>query len=602
MQNIPRPEHPRPDFYRPDWLNLNGEWEFGFDDDCVGIRDHWYQPGKHFDSKIVVPFCYQSKLSGIHFDEKHEVMWYRRAFMVPESMKGKQILLRFGAVDFECDVFVNGFKVGSHRGGYTPFALNITDLVCDGENDLCVRVSDPYDCTQPRGKQNWEDQWFGCWYTPTSGIWQTVYLEAAGLPYILSAHVTPDIEDGVATLRITLNEKPQKPVRADITVSIDGEFYRGQSQMLDERSMRVTIDMVKGDKITGFRKWCEEDPALYDVEIKLDGGDQVNTYFGMRKIEIKDGYVLLNKKPVYQRLILDQGYWPESLITPPSDEAIRADLEWTRRFGYNGARKHQKLEDPRYYYWADKMGLVVWGEIPSPYEFTQESVRNLMDTVAGFVERDFNHPSLIAWVPLNESWGVDRIYRDKRMQSCANMLYYQTKALDGTRLVSNNDGWEVCKTDIFGLHDYAATGEDLAKHFESRELIEKITNDHHMAYAHGIQPDGSEAFLLTEYGGIAMDGEDAQDGAWGYHDKASDEEAFFERYASLQDAVLKIPYCQGYCYTQLTDVQQEINGLLTADRKPKVDVRRFSRLTINPQGRLDRFAEMNLTGKNDLFS
>ena len=594
MKNIPRAEHPRPDFVRPDWLNLNGEWEFAFDDACAGISEGWHLPGKHFQGKIVVPFCYQCKLSGVDIQDKHEMMWYRRSFEVPASMRDKQVLLRFGAVDFECDVFVNGMKAGEHRGGYTPFALNITDLLQEGENDLCVRVSDPYDCTQPRGKQNWKDKWFGCWYTPTSGIWQTVYLEAAGSPYILSAHITPDIDAGTATLRLVLNEAPKTPVRAEVNVSIEGRFVRGQSQLLTERSQRIVIDMVSGDEITGFRKWCEEDPALYDVEIKLDSGDEVRTYFGMRSIEVKDGYVLLNKRPIYQRLILDQGYWPDSLITPPSDEAIRADLEWTRRFGYNGARKHQKLEDPRYYYWADRMGLLIWGEVPSAYEFTQESVRNLSDTLAGFIDRDFNHPSLIAWVPLNESWGVDRIYRDKRMQSAANMLYYEAKALDGTRLVSNNDGWEVCKTDIFGLHDYAATGSDLAKHFESRDTVEIIANDHHMSYAEGVEPTGKEAFLLTEYGGIAFD-EASEEGAWGYHGKVKDEEAFFKRYSSLQEAALKIPYCQGYCYTQLTDVQQEINGLLTPDRRPKVNPKRFAALTINPEGRLDRFTEQNMS-------
>ena len=300
----------------------------------------------------------------------------------------------------------------------------------------------------------------------------------------------------------------------------------------------------------------------------------------MRKIEVRDGIVLLNNEPLYQRLVLDQGYWPESLITPPSDDAIRADIEWTKKFGYNGARKHQKLEDPRYYYWADKLGLLVWEEIPSAYEFTNESIDNLSQTLTGGIERDFNHPSVIAWVPLNESWGVDRIFQDKRMQACANMLYDQVKAMDGTRLVSVNDGWENTRTDIFGLHDYAATGDVLAKHFADRAYVEKHSCDHHMAYVADFQPTGKEAFLLTEYGGIAF--EEGDENTWGYHDKVADEEAFFVRYKSLTDAARAIPYCQGYVYTQLTDVQQETNGLLTPDRKPKVDVDRFRSLTINP--------------------
>ena len=283
-------------------------------------------------------------------------------------MKGKRLLLRFGAVDYACEVYVNGRSAGAHTGGYTPFALDITELVAEGENDLCVHTRSRVDCTQPRGKQNWKDHWFGCWYTPTSGIWQSVYLEAAGSPYLLSAHVTPDIDAGTASLRLTLNEAPVQPVSAKVTVSIEGKVFRAQAQTLTERSQRVLIDMVDGGDIQGFRKWSPDDPALYDVHIELDSGDDVTTYFGMRSVEVKDGYVLLNKQPLYQRLVLDQGYWPESLLTPPSDEAIRADIEWTKRFGYNGARKHQKVEDPRYYYWADKMGLLVWGEIPSAYE------------------------------------------------------------------------------------------------------------------------------------------------------------------------------------------------------------------------------------------
>ena len=578
--SIPRPEHPRPDFMRPQWMNLNGEWQFAFDDDDVGRREGWQTPGHALASRITVPFCYQCELSGVHDETYHPRMWYRRTFALPAEMQGQRILLRFGAVDFACEVFVNGRMAGTHRGGYTAFELDVTDYLTDGENDLCLRVEDFHDCTQPRGKQLWLDKWFGCWYVPTSGIWQTVYLEAAGPVYVKTAHITPDIDAGTASLRLTLSEIPAQPVTAKVKVSFRGETVLEQTMAMRQRSQRMVLDMVHGYNIVGFFEWKPGDPALYDVEIELDGGDRVQTYFGMRKIEVRDGIVLLNNEPLYQRLVLDQGYWPESLITPPSDDAIRADIEWTKKFGYNGARKHQKLEDPRYYYWADKLGLLVWEEIPSAYEFTNESIDNLSQTLTGGIERDFNHPSVIAWVPLNESWGVDRIFQDKRMQACANMLYDQAKAMDGTRLVSVNDGWENTRTDIFGLHDYAATGDVLAKHFADRAYVEKHSCDHHMAYVADFQPTGKEAFLLTEYGGIAF--EEGDENTWGYHDKVADEEAFFVRYKSLTDAARAIPYCQGYVYTQLTDVQQETNGLLTPDRKPKVDVDRFRSLTINP--------------------
>ncbi len=583
MNQIPRAEHPRPDFMRPDWLNLNGQWEFSFDDANVGVTEHWFMPGHHLAGEITVPFCYQCEMSGINDQSKHPVMWYRRSFEVPASMAGKQVLIRFGAVDYACDVYVNGQCIGSHEGGYTPFSVNATPFLQAGENDLCLRVEDYPDCTQPRGKQNWLDEPFECWYTPVSGIWQTVYLEAVGNPYLLSAHIQPDLDAGTATLTLTLDSIPQTSVDAQITVTLKGEEVVRQTMSMNQRTQRVIMDMVSGANVWGFKRWTPKSPTLYDVKIVLSSGDEVSTYFGMRSIEVKDGWILLNKKPLYQRLILDQGYWPESLLTPPSDEAIRTDIEWTLKLGYNGARKHQKVEDPRYYYWADKMGLLVWGEVPSAYEYTGKTAANLSRTFAEFIDRDFNHPSLIVWVPLNESWGVERIYRDKQMQGCASMLYHQAKAMDGARIVSTNDGWEHTQTDILGLHDYAAYGDVLGKHFADREVLNTHTNWHHMSYVEGAVPSSKEAVMLTEYGGIAFD--EGGEETWGYHGKVKDEEMFFARYQSLTEAARAIPYCQGYCYTQLTDVHQEINGVLTADRKPKVDPERFARITINPEGR-----------------
>jgi beta-galactosidase/beta-glucuronidase len=591
QQIIPRPEHPRPDFFRPDWLNLNGEWQFAFDEQDQGFALGYTNPGHTLPLRIQVPFAHECEASGLNDKRFSKVLWYRRSFAVPAAMQNRRVLLRFGAVDYRCEVFVNGVSAGSHVGGYTPFALDVTRLLREGENDLCVRVEDDRDCTQPRGKQYWKDGWMGCWYTPTSGIWQTVYLEATGDNYLKSAHIVPNIDQATATFLINLATIPQKPLNAEITISFNGQIVRRLTTLVNQRMTEVTVSMSDGDLLEGFHTWSPAAPNLYDVKIRLlDGSatlDEVDTYFGMRKVEVKDGWVLLNNRPLYQRLVLDQGYWPESMLTPPSDEAIRADLEWTKKLGYNGARKHQKLEDPRYYYWADKLGLLIWGELPSAYEFTSEMVHNLSDTLTGFIDRDFNHPSIIAWVPLNESWGVTRIYNNKRMQETANMLYRQAKALDDTRLVSVNDGWEQVTTDIFGLHDYAATGEAIERHFRDREETTLHSCDWRMACCDGFTPTGKEAFMVTEYGGIAF-----QDGAggdtWGYHDKVSDEEAFFARFKSVNDAVRAISYCQGYCYTQLTDVQQETNGLLTPDRKPKVDVERFRALNINPDNRVGR--------------
>lgn len=594
QMDIPRGEHPRPDFRRETYASLNGVWRFSYDDEDKGLQQKWYLPGKEFPLAITVPFCYQSRMSGLGSEEAHSILWYRRGFMVPDEMRGKRLLLRFGAVDWACRVFLNGVEVGNHTGGYTPFAVDISLALREGENDLCVRVEDPPDVTQPRGKQYWDSGVMGCWYTPSSGIWQSVYLEAVGDIYLQRLHVRPDIDRHQALVLLSLNRIPDRPVLFTFTLSYEDRFLRTYTLHAREKDIRFPMDMQIDGLIEGILWWTPEEPRLYDlkVSLSLDGveEDTVNSYFGMRKVELRDGHILLNGRPLYQRLVLDQGYWPDSLLTPPSDEAIREDIEWTKRFGYNGARKHQKIEDPRYYYWADRLGLLVWGELPSAYAFSHDSVRRLSDTMLEFIDRDYNHPCIIAWVPLNESWGVNRILTDANQQAFSRMLYQLCKAADGTRLVSANDGWEQTTTDICAIHDYTASGEDLAIHFASREQVEAIGADVRLAWAFGEVPTGREAFMVTEYGGIAFSVLGAQGSiggmdTWGYHDKVDSEEAFFARFDSATSAIRALPYCRGYCYTQLTDVMQEVNGLLTPDRKPKVDPDRFAGLNVNPKAR-----------------
>lgn len=583
---IPRSEHPRPDFMRDTYFNLNGEWRFAFDDEDIGLREGWQKPGHELPLTITVPFAYQSKSSGIGpTDEIHPILWYRRAFTVPEDMAGKRVLLRFGAVDYACRVYVNGDMVGCHEGGYTPFAFDITNVLTDGDNDLCLRVEDAPDCTQPRGKQYWHRGLMGCWYTPVSGIWQTVYLEAAGERMFTRVHVTPDVDRHLFTAELALDAMPEPGTEAELTVSFGGEAYRSVRVTVADRVTRVPVDMIARGGMDSVRLWWPSSPDLYDLDVRLvQGGetvDRVRTYFGMRKVAVKGGRVYLNNRPIYQRLVLDQGYWPDSLLTPPSDDAIRGDVEMTLKLGYNGARKHQKVEDPRYYYWADRLGLMVWGEVPSAYDYSEDTARRLMDTLSGFIDRDFNHPSIVCWVPLNESWGVPQIYTDQRQQETARTLYHLAKSLDGTRLCGSNDGWEQAETDVCGLHDYAAKGDTLAAHFASREAVEAHGCDSRACYVEGCAPTGDEAFLITEYGGIAftnigLQGELGGMETWGYHDKVTSEDRFFERYAALTKAIRAIPYCQGYCYTQLTDVMQEVNGILTPERELKVDLRRFA--------------------------
>ncbi len=593
LRSQERLAHPRPSFVRPLWQSLDGPWRFAFDDEDQGLKKGWQAKGQDFPMTINVPFTYQTELSGINTADYHPILWYQRQFEVPAEMQKGRVLLRFGAVDDSCAVYVNGQYAGGHKGGYTPFAVDATPFLKKGVNNLVVRVVDTRDVSQPRGKQYWEDGLMGCWYTPCSGIWQTVYLEGLPGSGIETVHVTPDIDNYSATVTVDLEQAPVGNETIEYLVMFEGREVRRITSTVKDQRYQLTLDMRDGSKVDSLRLWSPHSPNLYDlhVTLKRDGKvqDEVSTYFGMRKVSIQSGEVLLNNTPIYQRLILDQGYWPDSLLTPPDAEAIKKDVEYIKAFGYNGVRKHQKIEDPRFYYWCDRLGLLVWGELPSAYEYTNEAVANLSHTMTEFIKRDYNHPSIIAWVPLNESWGVREIFSNKQQQDASIMLYYLCKALDPTRLVSGNDGWEQTVTDISAIHDYAARGEDIAKHFATREHVEQGAASHRMAFAEGFTSSPDSAFLVTEYGGIAMtvkgkQGKMANMETWGYHDKVESEEAFMERFISVTDAIRALPYCRGYCYTQLTDVMQEVNGLLLPDRTPKVDPKLFAKHNINPEG------------------
>jgi len=572
--NIPRSEFPRPDFERKIWLNLNGSWDFCFDDKDQGIAERWFNPNftNAFTLSIMVPFCFQSKNSGIRDESDHEILWYRRKFDLNKDFDNKRTILHFGAVDYQTDVWLNGAHVGFHKGGNVSFAMEISPFVKKSGNVLVVRVVDRNDLSQPRGKQYWKDGRDRCWYTRTSGIWQTVWLEAVGEYYIENFFISPDIDASRVSIEVELDSTP-----------IDGEFEAAVSfsdkkvvtvsQTISSRIFTLSIDLKQMDGVDDIHLWSPSNPQLYQISFSLhaDGEiqDEVKSYFGMRKISVRNGMILLNNRPLYQRLVLDQGYWPDSLLTPPSDEAIVHDIELAKQLGFNGARKHQKVEDPRYYYWADRLGFLVWGEMPSAYEFSSDEAENLVIEFIEFIKRDRNHPSIITWVPLNESWGVRNIVANSEQQALSRLLAEIAHTFDGTRLVSSNDGWEQTRTDICGIHFYAVDGDSLSKIFANKEQLMSAAASDRMIYAEGYQYRG-EPVLLTEFGGIAFKNE--KTGSWGYHHPANSEEEFLKRFGSLFEAVRNIGYLSGYCYTQLYDVEQEVNGLANADRKLKVSL------------------------------
>jgi beta-galactosidase/beta-glucuronidase len=575
---IPRPELPRPDFARQDWRTLNGRWDFAFDDDDRGLRERWFDGMHAFPRAIVVPYTFQSKLSGIADTAFHDVVWYRRSIAVPAEWRNRRVLLNFGAVDYEATVWVNGEHAGDHTGGHVGFSLDITDHLKPADNVVVVRVYDPgTDRTIPRGKQYWQPASASIFYTRTTGLWQPVWIEAAGATRIAAIRITPDIDRAQATIAVDLASASQAttPTRAPLTLrvtaTLDGVVQASSETTITTSSASAVL------ALPNQRLWSPDRPTLYDIKLELVSNgaviDRVDSYFGQRKIAFHDGQMYLNNAPYFLRFALDQGYWPESVLTPPSDEAIQYDIKMTKAFGLNGVRKHQKAEDPRFLYYADKMGLLVWGEMANAQEYSPEYAARFTREWQEIVARDYNHPAIVAWVPINESWGVPQILTNAEQQAHAKALYQLIKSLDPTRPVVDNDGWEhTSDTDILTLHDYARTGDLLAKKYESLRIDPShIPRNGRDALVFGATYNGAP-FMLTEFGGIAYRvGAPGAANEWGYSGIETSREAFLARLDGLVKAIRQNPVWAGFCYTQLTDVEQEINGLMTFDRKPKVD-------------------------------
>ena len=567
-----RKEYPRPQFRRENWQSLNSEWEFAFDDKNEGIKSGLWQGKKALPLKINVPFSYEYPASGVGDTAQHDVVWYRRTFAIAEGNGGSRALLCFNAADYQTDVWLNGVHILTHTGGFTPFSADITDILKEGENVLVVRCEDTLNDAVPRGKQSWTGSPFSCFYVPNTGIWQSVWLEFFGEDCIAEHSLFCDYDKTelygeLATLYGSADE-------AEIAVVFDGKLIKRERLTLRGRHNNYRFTLPKD--YTDDYSWSPENPRLLYVDFALyKGGKQIDlahTRIGMRKISVDEhGKICLNNRPYYQRLVLDQGYWQESGLTPPSAEALRKDIELTKAMGFNGARKHQKLEDPYFCYYAEELGFLTWCEMPSAYRFCAEETAAITKEWQEIVRAGRNCTSNVCYVPLNESWGAREIATDERQKAFARSLYFLTKSLDPTRLISTNDGFEVVNpTDILGVHDYdAEKAEDFAKYANGYDGMHP---QGFALFAEGEKYAG-EPVLLTEFGGRAFQ-TDAKGEAWGYSGAAQNEEAFLKQLGSIMQGVYSCNF-QGYCYTQLTDVQQEVNGLLYADRQPKADLERL---------------------------
>ena len=559
MTQIPRPEYPRPQFVRDNWINLNGTWQFSFDEPV-------------FDRQITVPFAFQSKLSGIGVTERHDIVWYRRTFIIPDEWSEKRILLHFGAVDYKCRVRINDEFIGGHTGGNVGFTFDITDAVHTGENTVTVWAEDVLsDMTTPRGKQYWKDA-ESIFYTPTTGIWQTVWLEAVPKARICDVDITPDLDRREVAFDYTLSENNTE---FEVEISFKGTQIALERVKAIRSSGRMTVGLDKEllgrDNFITVCAWSPKHPNLFDVTFRLlkDGKitDTVQSYFGLRKISIENGVILLNNRPFYQKLLLDQGYWKDSLLTAPTDEAFISDIEYCKKMGFNGVRKHQKVEDPRFLYHADRLGLVVWSEMANSFEYTTDYARRFTAEWMETIRQNYNHPCIIAWTPLNESWGVENICSDPRQAHHASALVELTKSLDSTRLVMSNDGWEQTIPDVLGIHDYEPKKAVLSKRYATKESTLQFRSAGRALFATGYSYAG-QPIMNTECGGIFFNVDDTT--GWGYTN-AENLNHFYKLYHGVVSSFLESPVLQGFCYTELTDVMQEQNGLLTYEHQPKFD-------------------------------
>lgn len=554
--SIPRPEHPRPDFYRASWITLNGQWQFEIDENGDG-KERGLISGKDLKQTIMVPFCPESKLSGIAHTDFMKNVWYRRLFDLPETFTGKRILLHFGAVDYLSTIWINGVQVGQHRGGTCAFDFDITEYVRPAGNELVLHVfDDTRSGLQPCGKQSQQPESNGCVYTRTTGIWQSVYLEGVGSSYISDFCLTVDPDHSRVLIQVEV-DGPSNGLAITARARAEGKEVGNGQMPAAWRNGQLVLDLSQK------RLWSPEDPFLYDLELTLTRGsevvDQVAGYFGLRKVTIEGAAILINDKPVFQRTVLDQGFYPEGIWTAPSDADLKRDIELSQEVGFNGARLHQKVFEPRFFYWADKLGYLVWGEFPNwGLDYGNPKINApLMDEWQEIIRRDRNHPCIIGWCPFNETSPAAG-----ELQRTTVLL---TRMMDPTRPVLETSGWThtLADPEVMDMHDYDQNPET----FRSR--YEEVFRQQSLPARYGFVQNKNIPFFISEYGGIGWFKEG--DPAWGYGNSPKTLEEFYQRYEGLTNALLDNRYMFGFCYTQLTDIEQERNGIYYYDRTPKFD-------------------------------
>lgn len=563
-KTIPRPEHPEPMMRRKNWENLNGEWLFQFDFGVSGTERGLFKPekAKEFTQKILVPFCPESRLSGIEYKDFIPSVWYKRSINITDEQLSGRVLLHFGAVDYECDVYINGEKVGSHFGGYSSFAFDVTEFLKQGENDLTVNAKDNiHSSKQPKGKQSSSYYSQGCYYTRTTGIWQTVWLEFVPNGYIKTAKYFPDTEDGAFDIELTVSRGGKLTAEA----FYDGNIVGNAVKEIKSSYVRLRLPL------TEKHLWEVGNGRLYDLKFTLEtdnGTDVLFSYAGLREIRIDGFKVLINGKSVFQRTVLDQGFYPDGIYTAPTDRELKRDIELSMSLGFNGARLHEKMFEPRFLYYCDKAGYLVWGEHANwGLDINDDSgLLGFLPEWSETVERDFNHPAIVGWCPFNETW----VQNGNTARRIIKSVFEETKRLDPTRPVIDTSGHYHVITDIYDQHDYDQNPTSFRNSYigyNGKDDSFNLCYRNEQVFIHDLP------FFMSEFGGIKWIPESkrtvAAENSWGYGDAPKTEEEFFARYEGLVSTLLEAPNIMGFCYTQLYDVEQEVNGLFTYEREKK---------------------------------
>ena len=582
--------YPRPQLVRARWADLCGTWDFEYDDDDEGLDGNWAHR-ETFAQKITVPFPPESTASGIGDTGFHRVVWYRREIGMDDltaaghGTQGERLVLHFGAVDYRATVWFDGTLLGHHEGGHTPFEFDVTAALDPNRilHSLVVRAEDdPLDVSQPRGKQDWELEPHSIWYHRTTGIWQPVWLEAVPHLSVSKLHWTPNLVTGTVLIEVQLNRRPKGETHATVELSWNGARVTELTLRIDSDRAKATIELPTQTNGQDYENllWTPENPRLLDAVVTVSGegsaADVVASYLGLRSASIGHGHFLLNDRPYYLRSVLSQGYWPDSHLAAPSASALRDEVQLIKDLGFNAARVHQKIEDPRFLFWADKLGLLVWGETPSAFEFSPRAVTRMMAEWTEAIDRDRSHPSIVTWVPLNESWGVQHIAHDQSTRDYARAMFHLTKALDPSRPVVSNDGWEHLDSDLWTIHDYEPSGAVMAQRYADVDAVGTLFEGIGPAGRRlrlSDEPDRGQPVMLSEFGGIKYETSrprtpDAS-AAWGYSSALSADD-FATRVGVLLNAVRASSVLTGFCYTQLTDTLQEANGLVTEHRVPKL--------------------------------